>query len=273
MSSRPNPSQIAAEVERWSRVILDSGISERWSEGAIFPREMAFFLGCASASGAELIIESGRQDGYSTEILGFIAQAGTRVVSIDYEDEKARGERCRQRLKHLPVEMIVGDAFEEIGRLVQKNQVPTALLIDGPKSWGAISIAFAASAWPQVRVIALHNLPREYSTRKFFEGQAGTRVVYEDILQGQSTPAWLELGARESTHSTLLNAGRTLEDSSLGLIILDDGMRARLPSAWALRFRFYPPVLVKLCWKIGAYGFLKSVFRLTNRVFGYEKAE
>jgi hypothetical protein len=269
---QPSREIIAAEVERWSRAILDSGLAERWIEGAIFPREMAFFMGCASAAGVELIVESGRQDGYSTEILGLAGVGGQKIVSIDYEEDKARGTRCRARLAHLPIEMVVGDAFEKIGKIVQGTDRPTALLIDGPKSWGAISIGFAAAAWPNVKVIALHNLPEGYSTRAFFEKRAGAPVVFEDILPGPAMPAFQELGDIEHRYSQSLNAGRDLEKSSLGLIVVGPALHKVLPWAVHSGFRTYPPIMVWLLWKLQAYGILRQVFRWTNRLGGYEKA-
>ena len=140
-------------------MLLELKLVDEWCEGAIFPREMVFFLARCQAAGVKQIIESGRQDGYSTRILGeFAKRTGVAVVSIDYEDDKSRRQRCRTMLASFPVELLTGDAFEEIGLSLQATCNKTAILIDGPKNWGAVSLLCASASFPQVAIISMHNL-------------------------------------------------------------------------------------------------------------------
>src|SRR5712691_8115121 len=72
----------AQSMERWARIALDDDWVGSWLEGAIFPTEIVFFLASCEANGIRYIIESGRQDGYSTRILGeYARRTGVLVTS------------------------------------------------------------------------------------------------------------------------------------------------------------------------------------------------
>lgn len=254
-------------------MVLDRRLIKKWVEGAIYPSEMVFFLASCVASGVELIVESGRQDGHSTEVLGeFARQTGMPVKSIDIEFDRDRGERCRKRLAHLPVDMIVGDGFEEVGRLVMQTNKPLALLLDGPKLWGAISILSAAASWPCVRLLAMHNLDAGYTTRAFMEKEVGEPIFYEDIIADSANmPNWTELRQQETTHIIGIMGDRAQPVSGLGVIVVTTQNRARLSHFRHSYFRTYPPWFVRWAWKVHAFGLLKRVFSYTNRFMGPEK--
>ena len=81
---------LAEELEQSAALVLDSAMVEPWIEGAIFPCEMAYFIAQCQIAGVRTIIESGRQDGYSTKLLGLWAKsAGTEIVSIDLEHDES----------------------------------------------------------------------------------------------------------------------------------------------------------------------------------------
>jgi hypothetical protein len=268
----PGRLELERAVESASSVILAGGFPEVWVEGAIYPTELAFFFGCCEVAGVRTIIESGRQDGYSTRVVAELAmRSEMRVVSIDYEEDKARAQRCRDSLVKYDIDLVAGNAFEMVGRELSSRQEPVALLIDGPKHWGAISLMFAAAQWPNVHVLALHNMAEQHSTRAFFERIAQDDIGYEGVLGDLQSPAWRELLAREAAHSRKVNAVRTGLPSTLGVIRLNDENRARVAGAQTSRFRTYPPRVMRWAWRSGNYGTLTSLIKWTNRIGGPEK--
>jgi len=133
--------------------------------GAIYPSEMAFFLYHCEEAGIDCIIESGRSDGYSTAVIGAYGEArAIRVVSIDVEADRNRAMECRKRLgRYTDLELIVGDTFYELPRILGSVRGKIALLIDGPKYSPATYLSAAATAYGPVRIIAHHNVSPEYT--------------------------------------------------------------------------------------------------------------
>jgi hypothetical protein len=259
--------ELAHRVEVWSSVILERGLVERWVNGAIWPCEMAYFLGQCDVHGVREIVESGRQDGYSTLLLGIYGQStGARIRSIDLEIDEARAKRCREALKGYEVDLLVGDAWELIGRAVQETDRPLALLVDGPKNWSAMSILFAASAWPHVRLIAMDNLDPPYTTRAYFSGMAGAPVFYEEAVP-RAGPAWAEIKRRSHEHRYSIAPPAFGPESMLGAMTA----RAELARALHNRFRTYQPLIVRWAWSTGRYRLLRRIIALTMRFGGPEK--
>ena len=260
------------ELNRWSEMLLELNLIEAWCEGAIFPREMAFFMAHCQVVGVEQIIESGRQDGYSTRILGeFARRTGIVIVSIDYEDDKARGERCRQMLAPYTMDILTGDAFEEIGRVLKAKPMKTAVLIDGPKNWGAVSLLCASASFRQVAVISMHNLDEGYNTRPFFADLADEPVYYEEYLEGYNEGAWARLSESEISFASSQGAARGGKRSTIGVLSVEHADRDRIANASSGHFRTYPPKFVRWAWQTGNFGLLKLAFSATNRWLGPEQ--
>src|SRR5512140_2024640 len=134
ISAAPPPvGSLAVNAERWATVALERDWVAGWVEGAIFASEMVYFLAACDTERIATIIESGRQDGYWTRILGEYARiTGTKVHSIAIEWDKARAEACRRSLEGLPIELHSGDAFSLVPTLLARApRSPTALLLDG----------------------------------------------------------------------------------------------------------------------------------------------
>ena len=151
-------------LEAWAGHALRESWVDKWVEGAIFPREMVFFLSVCELNGVVNIIESGRQDGYSTRILGFYARKhGGLASSIDMESDRKRAFRCRLELCGNPyLSLLRVECRSLLGPLLfSDTAVPTAVLIDGPKGYLAMGLLLAASAFPWVKVGAMHNLGLE----------------------------------------------------------------------------------------------------------------
>lgn len=127
--------------------------------GSIFPSEMAFFLWSCEQAGIRSIIESGRQDGYSTAVLGRWADdSDMAVVSVDVEIEPERAKATRDRLSRFKqIDVLKGNSYQLMPQLLSKLEAPIALLIDGPKEHSAIYLSAAACTSGKVRMVAHHN--------------------------------------------------------------------------------------------------------------------
>jgi hypothetical protein len=256
-------------VEHWARIALDDDWVAGWVEGAIFPTELVFFLASCQAIGVRYIIESGRQDGYSTRILGeFARRTGVLAASIDYEEDAERGRRCRARLAGYPIDLRIGSAFELLGPMVRESPAaPIALLIDGPKGFSAVSVTAAAAADPKVALISLHNLDPGKGYRRVLETVAGAPIFHEEVL-GDVGENWSALRRAETAHCARIGTQRSLEHSTLGVIHVGDAERRKLKRLSGSSFKLYQPPLVGLGWRFGLYRLTAKLYTLSFRVFG-----
>jgi hypothetical protein len=258
---------LTAAAEYAAGLVMD-GYVERWVEGAIFPSEMAFLVATCITRGVDCVIESGRQDGYSTEILGqWARRSGVRIVSIDLEIEPERAAACRDRLKAFPVDLVKGSAYAEFGRWSRKAGVGSklAFLADGPKEWPAISM-MAAGTDERTAVIALHNLNPGRADRNLFESIGGRSAFYEAAIPSPG-PKWQELRRRELDH-TAGGAARSTKVSSLGVLPLDDKSRRKLQGLWRGEFGLHQPAFVRTLWSVGAYDLATKLYGASQRLLG-----
>jgi hypothetical protein len=258
--------ELAQAAEDAASLILEIGAVERWVEGAIYPSEMAYFLAVCDVDQIKGIVESGRQDGYSTEIMGHWAKSrDVEIVSIDLEEEEARAAECRARLRGLPLTLVKGNAYASVGRAVNGFAGRrTAILADGPKGWPALSM-MAAAADGHVAVVALHNLADWVPEYPWFR-QFGGRFHEDDIVAGG--PRWQELRQREIAHATRSAAVRSLEASTLGVMRLDNPARAKFSSAWNPAFGLHQPAFVRMLWRLGAYDLTPKLYGASYRLLG-----
>lgn len=236
--------------------------------GAIFPCEMAYFLQECEDVGIDCIIESGRGEGYSTAVLAVYGEARkVRVISIDMEDDASRAEACRRRLTRYPdLELVVGDTFYELPKLLRSATGPIALLIDGPKYDEAIYLSAAAAAFSSVRVIAHHNTGPETSWYGHFVKRFPQAQRLEDSEMFCSVQfAEFRTWEREFTEN-YTNVGRDLECTSLILSVLaqtgPDGTYLNGPSllhTWKARILYW-------WWKLGCpiWSMIRFAVRLKN---------
>lgn len=116
----------------------------------MFYSEVFFFLQACAAHRVELIVESGVKNGMSTRLIAS-AWPG-QMISIDKDSgalEPVEG-----------VDFIHGDSREVIPLVLAESRGRrVAVLIDGPK--GAAAVALKDAIWlePEVRLVAIHDLP------------------------------------------------------------------------------------------------------------------
>lgn len=142
----------------------------------IRPSEGFFIVALLAANPPRRILESGRGRGYSTEILARCFPA-TRIISIESERDSSDVEIAAKRLEtRKNVECKFGDAREELPRLIEPGDV---VLIDGPKDFRALKLAFRLLRTGKPRAVFLHDTVRGSPARQFLEDRVPS-VFFSD---------------------------------------------------------------------------------------------
>ena len=245
---------ICDRMDKWASIALREGWVELWVEGAIFPCEMVFYLAMCDQAGITNIFESGRQDGYSTQILGaYAAKVDGAAYSIDFERETERAQMCRDKLRKFPgVHLFRGDSIQLMGHVALRNRKGGAgVLIDGPKGYRAISLLLATSGFPWVRLLAIHNLSKDElpKERAVFQRLARGPCFYEDfpVKEGGS---FARMKEAERAHCQMVRAERSQDYSSLGVINIHGRSRKRLLLKLSRNFGLRQPFILYTGWRL-----------------------
>ena len=246
-------------VEHCSRFI------DGWLPGAMFPSEVAWLLSAVVHSRAEVLIECGRQDGVSTEMLAtFLKDTGTKLISIDFASDPVCAQRARERVTGLDVELVSGDLHLEVPRLLQTHRGKhIAILQDAAKGWeGLATLLASATSSDDVVMIAQHNLHLGHVTRSLFQHLA-MHPCYIEHTDDAGSLSGLLIEERKTVRERSPN--RPIDHTSLGVMTVGDAQRAFIRDSFiTLRrvYRTWNPAKVVTAWAKGDYGY---VVRLTKR--------
>jgi hypothetical protein len=217
---------LRSKVILWARQIRDWAID--WRTG-IYPAEMAAFLGLCDYAKVQSIVESGRGDGYSTQILGeYGDRTGTKVVSIDLEADANQAQACRGRLeRYRNLTCLVGNAFAVLPHAVSIAPGPVALLLDGPKLEPANRLSLVATYMFEISVVAHHNCPLEARWGEEFSHLFPGAFHYEELglmesIEWQEFKQWERICVDhyEQYDEVHKVRGRSLEASSLAMVVI-----------------------------------------------------
>jgi hypothetical protein len=257
-------------VAKWARRICE--LDMQWVVGAIFPTEMAMFLATCEAAQVDGIIESGRQDGYSTVALAdYAGLMDVPVISMDLPDTPERGARTRARLAGRPnLRLLDGNSLRILPRAVPPTGGRLALLVDGPKGDVANSLMVAACAAYPIAVLGYHGhhpgtadgAEREvaFPSMRLVDPFAYERVPEMSLLieRERSLTAGVDMGVRAFGKITLAIASIDPSRSVLRAFARDP---VHLPRR-LVRFAFDflrgdrtaapPPELLLLVWSLGS---------------------
>lgn len=257
-------------IDNWSKIALERGWAALWVTGAILPREMVFFLATCETLGVNRVIESGRQDGYSTMFLGEFADRvpGRSAISIDWEFDEDRARRCREKLAGFKsLELIRGNANRELPAVLRREPTrSTAVLVDGPKGFWALALLLSALQYPGVKIVSLHNLVRGSGYREYLEHMDDSQTYLHEGF-GISSDVWRRLGEEEFAARSKLAPERASEPSTLGVVRVTDEVRHRSAGAFDRRFRLFQPPLVRLAWSLRSERIANTFFNLSQKVW------
>ena len=170
------------------------------------PMSEMFFLLCALGDEPpRRILESGRGGGQSTQVLGHRFPE-VPVISVENNEQSPNARAAVSRLAHLTnVDCRFGDSRRILGELLQPGDV---VLIDGPKEFRALQLAFQLLRTGKPRVVFIHDLHVESPARKFLashlpaafysdEPEFVARYSHLDRLHGsQPKQHWMKEGQR-----------------------------------------------------------------------------
>ena len=204
---------------------------DRWLPGAMFPSELVFLAQSVHASGADLVIECGRQDGVSTWTLASMF-AGTHVEiqSIDFDEDPERLAQAKARLIGLNATCVSGDIHVVVPELLDAMGARSgagrrvAVVQDGPKGWEGLATLLSAAHDEAVVMIAQHNLHRGHRSRRAFEQLSSRPCFLERAAPGDERLARL----REREMDAAWTPNRPVDHTSLGVIELDPAGRSYL---------------------------------------------
>lgn len=137
----------------------------------ILHSEMLCVCAVCQELGVELVVESGRYRGQSTSTLGSFFPSGPHIVSVEECPANRKFEpETRKFLGAWPhLELLNGNAFNVVPDVLRAHPGrKTALLVDGPKSKGAIRlIQDCMSEFPRIQCAFLHDVlicPEEFKS-------------------------------------------------------------------------------------------------------------
>lgn len=128
--------------------------------------EIFFIYAVLKGKSPKQIIESGRALGQSTSLLAAIFPK-TCIVSIESDEKSPDAKTALTRLKPFKnVECLFGDSFALMPKRAQKGDV---LVIDGPKDWKALKLAFKLIRGKKPSYVFIHDCNRDSPIRSFLE--------------------------------------------------------------------------------------------------------
>lgn len=183
--------QAAAHIDAF--IARTASVVHDWK--GIRPSEGFFIFALLAGDPPARILESGRGRGYSTEILARCFPEAN-IISIDSDRHSPDVELAAKRLGAIQnVECKFGDARLELPRLVRQDD---CILIDGPKDFRALKLAFRLLRTRKPRAVFLHDAGPGSRTGEFLAGRVPSALfsdaseflrLYGFVGTGEPRPA------------------------------------------------------------------------------------
>jgi len=144
-------------------------------KGILFS-EMFFLLAAVGPGFSKRVLESGRARGQSTHVLGAMFP-DAKIISIEFDRDSPDAPIAEARLKPLGnVELHYGDSR----KLLFDHLAPGSVaVIDGPKGFRAIRLAFQLLRTGKVKMVFIHDVYKGLATRRFLESRV-PEAIYSD---------------------------------------------------------------------------------------------
>jgi len=137
-----------------------------YEDKGVFFSEMLFVLATVGPGFNGRVLESGRARGQSTFVLGQIFPDAD-IISVEFDKDSPDAPVAEERLKAFDhVKLLYGDSR----RLLFEHLTPNAVaIIDGPKGFRAIRLAFQLLRTGKVGKVFIHDVYKGLATRRFLE--------------------------------------------------------------------------------------------------------
>ncbi len=175
-------SQLLGEADRLLPHYLAAAADLSHEPKGIRRSEMFFFFASVASFQPARIVESGRARAQSTLVLAKLFPE-TTIVSLESDAASPDVAIAAERLRDYPnVECRFGDSLALLPELVQPGDV---VLIDGPKDFRALKLAFRLLRNQQPAVVFVHDLWLGSPAREFVD-----RALRSALLSDE--PAWVQ---------------------------------------------------------------------------------
>lgn len=245
-----------------------------WLPGAMLPSEIWWLYKNALESEAEVLIECGRQNGYSTRLLAELLNPhGIKIYSIDFDEDTQRLAATVAMLSGLNVECVSGDIHMWVPKLLQQiTGKRVAIVQDGPKGWeGMATLMASAIAYTPV-LVAQHNLHPGHKSREAFQLLAVSPAFLE---YDKASPEIHQFRAEEIRILATKTPNRAIDQTSLGLMVLDNHnikmLRSNLRSLESSMLP-WSPFRVAEHWSKGDFSFVSRLHAAQKyRLYRFKK--
>jgi len=164
--------EAATRIGDYVRAVADIPYERK---GVLFS-EVLFVCAALGSEPPPRMIESGRARGQSTHLLA-AALPNTEILSVERDPHSADVPVATARLApYKNVRLLFGDAMRMVPELVEEGD---AVLIDGPKGYRALRLAFDVLARRRPRAVFIHDSGIGTHERSFL-GKHVPRAVYSD---------------------------------------------------------------------------------------------
>lgn len=166
MNARPTLATTLAAAETVLEDFRRRTEAVAYEEKGVLFSEMHFVFSALAGHTPGQILESGRARGQSTLILG-LCFPESQIVSVEYRADSLDVPIAEERLRACAnITLLYGDARALIPRAIRAGDV---VLIDGPKGFRALKLAFKLLATHKPFVVFVHDLFEGRPERRFLE--------------------------------------------------------------------------------------------------------
>jgi hypothetical protein len=179
----PEILSVCEEIQDEFQTIVSE--SSPFEAKGIFNSELLMLCAIIKATNIELLVESGRARGQSTELISrFCANNNIEFHSVEYDQNSPDVQVAEARLSDLKqsVTLHYGNAFDIIPSIIDSNK-QCAVLIDGPKKLYAIELAMKLLVNNE-RLVAcmLHDVNKDaYPSRELLDKYFPDAIYSENI--------------------------------------------------------------------------------------------
>ena len=194
---------VKSTAERWEKLLgtaelilprylqVTAGLSHE-SKG-IRRSELFFFYALAAPFNPRRIIESGRARAQSTLVLARLFPTAA-IVSLESNRNSPDVAIAAEKLRHWPnVECRFGDSLRLLPSLVQSGDI---VLIDGPKDFRALKLAFRLLLKERPTAVFVHDLWLGSPARDFVDWRVARALLSDE-------PRWVKCYAGLDSKKTL----------------------------------------------------------------------
>jgi len=165
------------QAEAWLPIYLERTRGLSREKKGIRPSELFFFYALVAPLKPKRIVESGRARAQSTLVLSRLFPK-THIVSLESDVHAPDAALAAERLRGCEnVECLFGDSLRLLPELVRAGDV---VLIDGPKDFRALKLAFRLLRRGQPAAVFVHDLWRGSPARKFVDRHLPSALLSDD---------------------------------------------------------------------------------------------